>query len=166
MARDIYEMSFDLSNWQELHDAFRKVFLLMPRVISGVIAGDSKISRGQRSSISRAVISHKGEDETFTLRLLSRIYEFRFTTKVVVTQRYNLVGNLELRKRITNDTDGPESIYFDDFDFDTQGQTIDPSAQSRDLTDEFGMELFLVELLHKDFIESGQVKEKDAKAAS
>ncbi|WP_339859080.1 hypothetical protein [Pseudohongiella acticola] len=164
MARNIHDMDEDLSRWQDSYAGLRMVFISIPATISNVIkSGKSKISQGHPCAFSSAEVTPQPERDEFKFQFLSWHYYFQFTSVVkVVSDGYGLVGKVIVMKKSVQATEDEVGAYVDEFYIDSQGGTVGWNAGNRDLTDNFGVEVFLVELLHKELVADARAAEANA----
>jgi len=155
MACDIYEMDSYLTDFDSKHNALRSVFLTLPSIISPILEGKpSEMTGGGSSSLKSAVIDVDENRDTFTLKYMSRSYEFRFTSIVeAAAHGYAAVGKIKvMRKFAYQHLDEVESTEVVEFNFDTQGHVTGLDYFSRQLGSAAYLERFLIELLFNDLV--------------
>lgn len=155
MACDIYEMDSYLTDFNSKHDALRSVFFKLPSIIHPILEGKpTQMTGGGASALKSAVIEADEDRDTFTLKYMSRSYEFQFTCIVeAAAHGYAAKGRIKvMRKFAYQHSDEEQGTEVAEFNFDTQGHVTGLDYFSRQLGSADYLERFLIELLFNDLV--------------
>lgn len=168
MARDKYEIDSYLDDFHSDYNELRSVFFEIPTEINTL----NKTEPGDAGyigpvSILKFAVKEDRERDTFTLKFMSRLYEFRFTAPVIEgIHGYTVKGNVTVVRKFAHEPEDQEGIGVAIFDFDPQGTVTGLDFYVRRLKPSVPMAEFLAQLIYTDLVADARAKSGQARAKS